>query len=177
MSAERRRVRCTHCKRMMRLRAVAIYPPATTKILRGLGVNLHGLGFTGPPWSFSRRHELIQVDRLCVVFWMVGLPWFRKWFRVFLPVRFGVWERYCSDWLEWILLRYRKSGFEFAIRFFESLDLVCEKGIAQVGLDGYFGLMEKAGLNSLSVFCICVMYRKSFFQVNFYAQKIVQMYA
>ena len=40
---------CTHCKRMMRLRAVAIYPPATTKILRGLGVNLHGLGFTGPP--------------------------------------------------------------------------------------------------------------------------------
>jgi len=40
---------CTHCKRMMRLRAVAIYPPATTKILRGLGVSLHGLGFTGPP--------------------------------------------------------------------------------------------------------------------------------
>ena len=40
---------CTHCKRMMRLRAVAIYPPATTKILEGLGVNLHGLGFTGPP--------------------------------------------------------------------------------------------------------------------------------
>jgi hypothetical protein len=25
-------------------------------------------------------------------------------------------ERYCSDWLEWILLRYGKSGFEFAIR-------------------------------------------------------------
>ena len=40
---------CTHCKRMMRLRAVAIYPPATTKILRGLGVSLRGLGFTGPP--------------------------------------------------------------------------------------------------------------------------------
>ena len=34
---------------LMRLRAVAIYPPATTKILRGLGVNLHGLGCTGPP--------------------------------------------------------------------------------------------------------------------------------
>ena len=40
---------CQHCGCLMRLRAVAIYPPATTKILRGLGVNLHGLGFTGPP--------------------------------------------------------------------------------------------------------------------------------
>jgi hypothetical protein len=30
---------CTHCKRMMRLRAVAIYPPATTKILDG-GITL-----------------------------------------------------------------------------------------------------------------------------------------
>ena len=40
---------CTHCKRMMRLRAVAIYSPTTTKILRGLGVNLHGLGCTEPP--------------------------------------------------------------------------------------------------------------------------------
>jgi hypothetical protein len=39
----------THCKRMMRLRVVAIYPPATTKILRGLGVQLRGLGCTGPP--------------------------------------------------------------------------------------------------------------------------------
>ena len=40
---------CQHCGCLMRLRAIAIYPPATTKILRGLGVNLHGLGFTGPP--------------------------------------------------------------------------------------------------------------------------------
>jgi hypothetical protein len=40
---------CSHCGCMMRLRAVAIYPPATTKILQGLGVNLRGLGFTGPP--------------------------------------------------------------------------------------------------------------------------------
>ena len=40
---------CQHCGCLMRLRAVAIYPPATTKILRGLSVNLHGLGFTGPP--------------------------------------------------------------------------------------------------------------------------------
>ena len=40
---------CQHCGCLMRLRAVAIYPPATTKILRGLGVNLHGLGCTGPP--------------------------------------------------------------------------------------------------------------------------------
>ena len=40
---------CTKCGCMMRLRAIAIYPPATTKILRGLGVNLHGLGFTGTP--------------------------------------------------------------------------------------------------------------------------------
>ena len=39
---------CQHCGCLMRLRSVAIYPPATTKILRGLGVNLHGLGFTGP---------------------------------------------------------------------------------------------------------------------------------
>ena len=49
VSVERRRVRCQNCGYMMRLRAVAIYPPATTKIVRGLGVNLHGLGFTGPP--------------------------------------------------------------------------------------------------------------------------------
>ena len=40
---------CTDCGGMMRLRAVAIYPPVTTKILRGLGVKLRGLGFTGPP--------------------------------------------------------------------------------------------------------------------------------
>ena len=40
---------CQHCGCLMRLRAVAIYPPATTKILRGLGVNLHGISFTGPP--------------------------------------------------------------------------------------------------------------------------------
>ena len=39
---------CQHCGCLMRLRAVAIYSPATTKIVRGLGVNLHGLGFTGP---------------------------------------------------------------------------------------------------------------------------------
>ena len=40
---------CHHCGGVMRLRAVAIYPPATTKILRGLGVRLMGIGFTGPP--------------------------------------------------------------------------------------------------------------------------------
>ena len=40
---------CTQCGCMMRLRAVAIYPPATTKILSGWSVNLLGLGFTGPP--------------------------------------------------------------------------------------------------------------------------------
>ena len=40
---------CDHCGRMMRLRAVAIYPPATTKILSGLRVDLLGLGFTGSP--------------------------------------------------------------------------------------------------------------------------------
>ena len=65
VSAERRRVRCTHCKRMMRLRAVAIYPPAMTKILRGLGVHLRGLGFTGPPSYFyggiyADSHESAQ---------------------------------------------------------------------------------------------------------------------
>ena len=37
-------------------------------------------------------------------------------FRVFLLVRFGVRERDCLNLLEWILLRYEKSGFEFAIR-------------------------------------------------------------
>ena len=37
---------CDHCGCMMRLRAVAIYPPATTKILSGLRVDLLGLGFT-----------------------------------------------------------------------------------------------------------------------------------
>ena len=36
----------------MRLRAVAIYPPATTKILSGLRVDFLGLGFTGPPGYF-----------------------------------------------------------------------------------------------------------------------------
>ena len=40
---------CTQYGCMMRLRAVAIYPPATTKILHGLGVNIHGLGCTGQP--------------------------------------------------------------------------------------------------------------------------------
>ena len=43
---------CDHCGRMMRLRTVAIYPPATTKILQGLRVDLLGLGFTGPPMIF-----------------------------------------------------------------------------------------------------------------------------
>ena len=40
---------CTKCGCMMRLSAVVISPPATTKILRGLGVNLYRLDFTGPP--------------------------------------------------------------------------------------------------------------------------------
>ena len=37
--------------------------------------------------------------------------------RVCLVVRFGVWERYCSKWLEWIILRHGIIGFEFAIRY------------------------------------------------------------
>ena len=55
---------CEHCGRMMRLRAVAIYPPATTKILQGLRVELLGLGFTGPLGSFCGRDEPIRMDRL-----------------------------------------------------------------------------------------------------------------
>ena len=40
---------CDYCGRMMRLRAAAIYPPATTKILLGLRIDLIGIGFMGPP--------------------------------------------------------------------------------------------------------------------------------
>lgn len=39
---------CGHCGCVMRLRAVAIHPPATSKILCGLGVNLYEIGFTRP---------------------------------------------------------------------------------------------------------------------------------
>ena len=37
-------------------------------------------------------------------------------------------------------------------RVFVSLDLMCEKDIAQIGWNGYFWIMEKMGLNSLSMF-------------------------
>lgn len=46
---------CGHCGCMMQLRAVTIYPLATTKILQGLGVNLHGLGCMG-------HHDLFMGD-------------------------------------------------------------------------------------------------------------------
>ena len=55
---------CEHCGRMMRLRAVAIYPPATTKMLSGLRVNLLGLGFTGPLGYFCWGFVPIHMSRL-----------------------------------------------------------------------------------------------------------------
>ena len=58
---------CGHCGCMMRLRAVAIYPPATTKILSGWRLDLMDIGFTGPPWSFLG-------DRSRFVW--VGYSWF-----------------------------------------------------------------------------------------------------
>ena len=65
---------CQHCGRMMRLRAVAIYPPATTKMLSGLRVNLLGLGFTGPLGYFCGRLVPILLDRLFEVSGIVKLP-------------------------------------------------------------------------------------------------------
>ena len=60
----------------MRLRAVAIYPPATTKILRGLGVNLHGLGLRDRHDLFMRGIVPIRMSRLFVVFCWWNYPTF-----------------------------------------------------------------------------------------------------
>ena len=107
---------CHHCGGVMRLRAVAIYPPATTKILRGLGVRLMGIGFTGPPWSFCGRLVPIRMDRLFVVSVIVRLSWILRYFKGFLSLRLSFFGRYCPKLVGWILFDYGKIAFEFAIR-------------------------------------------------------------
>ena len=57
----------------LRLRAVAIYPPVTTKILSGLRVDFLGLGLPDYPDLFV-GHDSILSDRLFVVSGIVKLP-------------------------------------------------------------------------------------------------------
>jgi hypothetical protein len=51
-----------HCKRMMRLWVVAIYPPATTKILRGFGV--HTDSEFKPTFSISQKYSFQPIQAI-----------------------------------------------------------------------------------------------------------------